>query len=108
MNIQVHKPDHAESGPLQAAIPLLVVISILLATPALAVDRYQQKMLFTPSDSTLRAEAKGRVMIYDGLDIDTVEKAMSEQYDRIDNMMFVRIQHPQDDGDYYVEDDGCD
>ena len=62
----------------------------------------------TPSEITLKAEAKGRVMIYDGLTSKTISKAMDEQFNRIENMMFVRIIHEQDNGEYYVEDDGCD
>ncbi len=47
-------------------------------------------------------------MIYDSLDNETVELAMNEQFDRIENMMFVRTQYIQEDGEYEVEDDGCD
>jgi len=47
-------------------------------------------------------------MIYDGLTSNTVDKAMDEQFNRIEHMMFVRIVHEQDNGEYYVEDDGCD
>mgnify|MGYP001828891103 CR=1 FL=1 len=81
---------------------------VLANMPAQAVDNYQYNALFSPSDYTLEAEAKGRVMIYDGLASKTVDRAMNEQFNRIDNMMFVRIIHEQDNGEYYVEDDGCD
>ena len=54
----------------------------------------------------LLAEAKGRVMIYDGMPIDVVDRAMDEQFDRIDHMMFTRIRHPAPEGEE-VEDDGC-
>jgi hypothetical protein len=84
------------------------MLLVLAATPAQAKDNYQYNALFTPSDYTLKAEAKGRVMIYDGLTSKTVDKAMNEQFNRIDNMMFVGIIHEQENGEYYVEDDGCD
>ena len=84
-------------------IPVLLVASSSLH----ATESYQLKVLFTPSDSILLAEAKGRVMIYDGLKSETVDLAMNEQYDRIENMMFVRTQYKQEDGEYEVEDDGC-
>jgi hypothetical protein len=90
-----------------AAITLSTLL-VLATMPAQATDEYQYNALFMPSDYTLKAEAKGRVMIYDGLASKTVDKAMNEQFNRIDNMMFVRIVHEQDDGEYYVEDDGCD
>jgi hypothetical protein len=81
---------------------------ILATSSALSADSYLHKMLFSPSDSLLKAEAEGYIMIYDGLESETVDKVMNEQFDRIDSMMFVRIQHLQDNGDYLVEDDGCD
>ena len=87
---------------------LLTSPMILTTTSALSTDSYLHKMLFSPSDSLLKAEAKGYIMIYDGLDSTTVDRVMDEQFSRIDSMMFVRIQHLQDNGDYLVEDDGCD
>jgi hypothetical protein len=65
-------------------------------------------MLFEPPESMLLAEARGRVMIYDGLHSKTVNLAMDEQFDRIDNMMFTRIHHVEDNGEIEIEDDGCD
>ena len=76
--------------------------------PVLAGDSsYQEKVLFSPDDYTLKAEAMGRITIYDELDSDTVDRAMDEQFKRINNMMFIRIQHEQEDGEYLAEDDGC-
>ena len=49
----------------------------------------------------------GRVMIYDGLKSETIDKVMDEQFDRIDNMMFICTRYLQDDGHYEVEEDGC-
>ena len=76
--------------------------------PAYASDSFQHSMLFSPSEGMILAEAKGRIMIYDGLDIKTVNRAMDEQFDRIDNMMFTRVQHVQENGEIEIEDDGCD
>lgn len=86
------------------AINMLVLI---FGTTALARDDYQEKVLFSPDDYTLKAEARGHIVIYDGLDSDTVDRAMDEQFKRINNMMFIRIQHEQEDGEYLAEDDGC-
>ena len=87
----------------------LLMLSILLSSASVdAVDEYQYSVLFSPSPSMLMAEAKGRVMIYDGLENKTVDLAMDEQFQRIENMMFVRTQYIQEDGDIEVEEDGCD
>jgi len=88
------------------------VISIcvgLLALSSLSAqaDSYQENVLFSPSEYQLKAEAKGRIMIYDQLYNKTVELALNTQFDRIENMMFVRTQHVLEDGSIEEEDD-CD
>ncbi len=93
------------------AVARAITIYFLLVFSASQVHAegdYQLKTLFEPDKYTLMAEAKGRVVIYDGLDSETVNRALDEEFDRIDNMMFVRIYHKVDDGEDYVEDDGCD
>lgn len=85
-------------------IPALLMAS----SSASAYDGYQEKVLFTPSEGNLQAEARGLIMIYDGLKNETVELAMDEQFQRIESMMFVRTQHIQENGDVEVEEDGCD
>lgn len=92
------------------AVKAIAVASLLaLISPStFAVDDYQYKTLFKPGDSVLKAESRGRITIYDGLDSETVDRAMDEQFDRIDNMMFIRIRHVQSDGEEYIAYDGCD
>ena len=68
---------------------------------------YEQNMLFNPSQSLLRAESRGRVTIYDGLENSQVERALDTQFGRIDNMMFIRTRHTLEDGTV-EEDDDCD
>ena len=93
------------SNPASIVICLLALLSSGLAG---AADRYQYKVLFNPAEHVLNAEQRGRIMIYDGLENELVERAMTEQYDRIENMMFVRTRFEQPDGSFEVEDDGCD
>ena len=88
-------------------ITLLTCLLALTVTPVFAIGNYYENALLTPSDSLLKADARGRIMIYDGLDIATVKKAMDEQFERIDNMMFVGIHHPAANGEVVAEDDGC-
>lgn len=70
----------------------------------------QLRRLMSPTEAEQRAEQRGRVHIYDALEINQVDAALDAHFDRIQNMMFIRVQHPVDDesGDYYVADDGCD
>ncbi len=91
----------------QTLLAILVFALSAAATPASARDSYQERVLFSPSAEMLQAEARGRVMIYDGLKIEMVEKALDIHFDRIENMMFVRTLHLQEDGEYVAEDD-CD
>jgi len=96
-------------------ISLLILIMLLMGTllPPLARaadanDGFQTNALFNPTPAQLKAEARGRVMIYEGLDNTVVERALDEQFDRIEHMMFVRTrQSTPDDDEYIVEDDGC-
>ena len=102
MNTQIH-------NNYSATVKTILIASMLTltTTSAFADNSFYNKILFTPSDSMLKAESRGRIMIYDGMDNETVNRAMDEQFDRIDNMMFTRIHHVQDDGEEYVDDDGC-
>jgi hypothetical protein len=72
-------------------------------------DDWQEQRLLQPSASQLRQESRGQVFIYDGLEYGQVQQVMSAQFDRIQNMMFTRIQHlpPTGSGPVEVEDDGC-
>ena len=111
-----HVPDigdefanKSKSGTVIRAVKFILLASLLtlIINPVHATNDFYQSALFTPSDSLLKAEARGRIMIYDGIDIATVEKAMDEQFERIDNMMFIRILHPASDDEVVAENDGC-
>ena len=93
---------------LKAALGIFPALLLVTTSSAYAYDSYQLKVLFTPTKSDLEAEAKGRVMIYDSLKNETVEKALDEQFWRIDKMMFIRTQYVQEDGDYKTEEEDCD
>jgi hypothetical protein len=88
-----------------------LLTGMLLAPVAMtadAEDSFQYKALFSPSDAQQRAEARGHIMIYDGLENAVVERAMDEQFDRVEHMMFVRTRNTQPDGEVSYDDDGCD
>ena len=100
--------NNSFKGQLKAVNKLIISMLLVASSSVYAADSYQLKVLFTPGDSNLQAETKGRVMIYDGLKSETVDLVMNEQFDRIENMMFVRTLNVQEDGDYVAEEDGCD
>ena len=72
-----------------------------------ANESYYHNVLFKPDKSILKAEARGNIMIYDGLENKVVEQALDEQFERIDHMMFIGIRHTQPDGEVNIDDDGC-
>ena len=109
MNTSIQKYPASETSTIcRALIGLLMGLLLApVATTAGEADRFQQNALFNPGDSQLQAEARGRIMIYDGLDNNVVERAMDEQFNRIENMMFVRIRNTQPSGEVSYDDDGC-
>jgi len=87
-------------------------LSLTLCFP-LTVDAdnysdYQLRRLLDPTISESAAEKKGKVHIYDGLSSAKVDDALNHHFERIDNMMFTQIVHIDEQGEQYVEDDGCD
>ena len=77
---------------------------------------WQMTRLFAPGAAALAQEAAGGIVIYEGIrDVD-VERAMDEQFDRLEHMMFVGTVITNDDGEPLVdpetgqektEDDDC-
>lgn len=101
-------PQQASAGRTVHRAPALVLLTLALSPAGAALaDAYQQNALFAPSTAQLNAEARGLVMIYDGLDVGTVDRAL-DQFSRIDSMMFVRTRYPVEDGEDYLEEDDCD
>jgi hypothetical protein len=71
---------------------------------------YQERLLLYPTPEQLATEEAGRVHIYDSMEIGQVNEAMDQHFNRIENMMFIRIHHlpPAGAGPAEVENDGCD
>lgn len=87
---------------------LAVILSFVLSLFSSTVTSNQSldlNALFKPERSLLNAESQGRVTIYDGLTNKEVEKAMDEQFDRIEHMMFIRIRYVKADGEEFVDDE---
>ncbi len=104
-------------------LPLATIISVWGAapTPWAAEDpshnAWQHNLLFAPTAGQIEIEKRGRVVIFDGLrDID-VDRAMDQQFHRVQSMMFVRTIVTDEEGTpeadpetgvLIIEDDGCD
>ena len=71
---------------------------------------YDLRRLMSPTPAEVASEGKGHIHIYDSLEMNAVNKALDENFDRIQNMMFTRIHHlpPTGSGPAEGEDDGCD
>jgi hypothetical protein len=110
MNIPLWKHRSVASGrETRRLLNGLLLVSVLVSVPVVAGadDIFQMNALFNPSQALQKAEARGRVMIYDGLDEADVERALDEQFERIEHMMFTRTRHTGPDGFVSVEGDGC-
>lgn len=78
-------------------------------------DAWQNNRLFAPTANQRQQEGRGKVVIYDGLKDTTIDSIMDKAFDRIQNMMFIRIIHtdkagqPMHDGNGEVitDDDDC-
>ena len=99
----------------------VLTVSALLLCGAAAEAHYHEhattpersldlRRLMSPTAAERGAEQSGRVHIYDSLDINAVNAALDQHFDRIQNMMFIRIRHlpPTGAGPADVEEDGCD
>jgi len=97
---------------------LAIAATSMLTTNVQAelLDWYKQQ-LFEPSSQQLAMEQNGRIMIYDGLRDKDVQRALDEQFDRVESMMFTgtivtdESGEPainRETGEVLVENDGCD
>lgn len=95
------------------------VLTVLTTTADANGDRmrnWQLSLLFSPGEPQLTVEEKGRVMIYDGLYSADVSRALDEQFERVEYMMFTNTIVTDESGRpardpatglVMVEDDGC-
>lgn len=85
--------------------------SLGLATTAAAdtPSSWEHDIVFNPSESTLKAERKGRVWILSGMWDFEVRDAMKYQFDRLEHFLFVNTKHlpPAGAGSDMWTDDDC-
>lgn len=77
------------------------------AVQAAVANEWDRKQLFGPSLALLDREKAGNVTIFDGVLSSDVDRAMDEQFDRVESMMFVQTLYPVAAGSYEADDD-CD
>jgi hypothetical protein len=53
------------------------------------------KQRHNPSSALLAQEARGQVTVFDGLPVDEVDRALDNEFERIDRMMAVRTRRPE-------------
>jgi hypothetical protein len=96
-----------------------LIAGLLLASAisrAADVRDTELRRLFEPTQAELRGEADGRIYIYDGLQDTEVDRAMQEEFERVESMMFIREKQTDENGEILkdpetgedvVQDDGC-
>jgi hypothetical protein len=93
-----------------------VLLATATGTWAEGVRDIELRRLFDPTEAELASEAEGRIYIYDGLTGVDVQRALNEEFHRVQNMMFIRtiktdekgnIKRVEETGEAEYVDDGC-
>lgn len=99
-----------------AATMLMTMAPAQAAYSASVYERWQLKRLLQPGESQLKQEQKGKVFIYEGIKDKDISRVMGEQFDRVENMMFIGTIVTDEKGEprtdpqtglALIEDDGC-
>lgn len=90
----------------------IILAALALSWPAaratdLGASEYDRQLLHHPPASLLAREDRGEVTIYERVYAADIERAMDEQFERVDKMMFVHTLQREPDGSIEEEDD-CD
>ena len=111
---------HANSAIAASALLTTIGLTAALVSSGIAaaadVSDIEQRRLFEPTEAERAAEAEGRIYIYDGLTDRDVQRALDDEFERVDSMMFIRtrktdedgrIKRDEDTGAVELEGDGC-
>lgn len=79
---------------------LKYLLFFFVCSLAYAGDLYEieKRRLFSPTPAERAAEAGGKIYIYDSLRDMDVDKAMSQEFERIENLMFIRTKKTDQKG----------
>jgi hypothetical protein len=95
----------------------LIAVSLYNGAAQADLNDWYMQQLFEPSENQLAMEQRGRIMIYDGMRDRDVQRALHEQFDRVEAMMFTGTVVTDEKGEpardektgkIIVENDGCD
>jgi len=109
--------QHLSRRPLEfPLLPGAAALLFPLASAAADVSDIELRRLLEPTPSELAQEQKGRIYIYEGLRESDIERAMRDQFHRVESMMFIRTQQTDEagnlerdkaTGEVLIDDDGC-
>jgi hypothetical protein len=111
-----HPMPRPTVSPVLTALGVTATLFGSCIVAAADVSTIELRRLFDPTEAELAAEAEGRIYIYDGLTDRDVQRAMNEEFERVENMMFIRTRKTDDTGELKrdaetgeveYEDDGC-
>ena len=100
---------------MKALLAMTLMATVGVASAA-DVSEIEKRRLFQPTQAELQEDAAGRIYIYDGLTQADIERAMDEELNRVESMMFIRVKKSDEQGKVVkdpetgyalVEDDGC-
>lgn len=86
---------------------LVAITTITILTESCLADDWQLRRLNNPSPTEITIEQNGKIFIYDALEEPLVDKALDDNFSRIENMMFIRTKYLVSDMED-LPDDGCD
>ncbi len=68
-------------------------------------SQIDESLLFEPAPLQLKQEAAGKVIIYDRVREQTIDKVLDKNFDRIEHMMFINPVKEKDIGELEADDD---
>jgi hypothetical protein len=79
---------------------------MLMLVDVVAAQNWQMRRLMQPTQLEMQGEIRGGVFIYDGLHSRQIDKALDANFERMQNMMFIRTRTGSGETEV-VQDDGC-
>lgn len=92
-----------------ALVSALQTTSLFAADKPLSMEDWQLQIALQPPGYILSVEdQQQRVWILEGLHSRDIDQVMTDQFDRLEHLMFVKTRHEGPAGEEVVDDEGCD